>query len=306
MVRGGVFAVVWIGCGAPFGVPLSGVVGELMLKPLPSLYEDAAVYDILHAPGTAREFRGLLRLSRRHAAGRATARWLEPACGTGRYLRLAARRGIGVVGIDLDAGMVAYARRRVEAAAVYARERGLGEARGRRRPRIVRGDMERFTREETGGAVTFAFNLINTIRHLSSDRAMLRHFDSVRSVLRPGGVYAVGISLSGYGAEFASEDVWRGVRGRCCVEQVVQFTPPGVEGGVGSRREVVRSHVMVRRPGGVVHSDSTYELRSYSAEEWRELLERAGFEVLETVDHDGAAVRASAVGYGIYVLRPRA
>ena len=60
------------------------------------LYDDPAVYDILHTPGTAREIDVLEFIEA--TCGQPGGRWYEPACGTGRYLRVAAGRGRRVGG----------------------------------------------------------------------------------------------------------------------------------------------------------------------------------------------------------------
>ena len=78
-----------------------------MIQAAPGLYTDPAVYDILHARGTAAEVDGLERMAARVRSGRARQTWLEPACGTARYLRLAARRGRRTVGFDLSPVMIA-------------------------------------------------------------------------------------------------------------------------------------------------------------------------------------------------------
>ena len=69
-----------------------------------SLYADPMVYDILYTPGTAGEVSAFEMLEKRFASGRLKKNrlWFEPACGTGRYLRVAQNRGRRVVGFDLD------------------------------------------------------------------------------------------------------------------------------------------------------------------------------------------------------------
>src|SRR5262245_9807070 len=87
-------------------------------------YADPLVYDVLHAHGTAADVDALERLERRFVGpvrGRAT--WLEPACGTARYLLLASRRGRRCVGFDLEPRMIAYARERAEALPAAIRPR---------------------------------------------------------------------------------------------------------------------------------------------------------------------------------------
>lgn len=255
-------------------------------------YEIPSLYDILHAAGTAREVDGLERIARRFVErGRRSAApvWLEPACGTGRYLRVAAGRGVRAIGFDMSEAMIGYGRRRME---------GLG-----RRADLFEGDMTSFASRVGKGKVDFAFNLINTIRHLETDAAMLAHFEQMRRVLKPGGVYAVGIGLTAYGLEFPSEDVWEGVRGMCRVRQVVQYEPAAGGRGKQSRAEKVYSHLTVMRPRGREELDSAYELRSYSRGQWMGLLGRAGFEVLGVVDEDGKEMEFPTSGYGVYVLK---
>lgn len=256
----------------------------------PGLYADAPVYDILHAQGTAAEVAGLERMAAR--APRSSEPWLEPACGTARYLRLAARRGHRAIGFDRDPGMIAYAEERVRAAPPDAR----------RRVRLFVGDMTDFARQIGPGRVGFAFNLINTIRHLETDAQMLAHFGQMAEVLRPGGLYAVGLSLTSYGMEFPSEDVWRGARGRCRITQIAQYIPPLDE---SDRAEQVHSHLVIERPGGAEHRDSSYTLRCYGLGQWRRLIDRSALELAGVVDPDGDDASPEPCGYAIYLLRPR-
>ncbi|MFM9995307.1 MAG: class I SAM-dependent methyltransferase [Phycisphaerales bacterium] len=269
------------------------------------LYDDPSVYDILHERGTAEEVDGLERMfhvwagggSARVRGGAPRTRgtrgtWFEPACGTGRYLRLAARRGYRVLGVDRAPAMIAYARARV------AR---LGVA-GRADLRVA--DMTTLPRDWRGRA-DFAFNLINTIRHLPTDAAVLAHLRSVASSLRPGGVYCVGLTLTSYGMEFPSEDVWEGRRGACRVKQVVGYIPPIGEKAERARAEQAICHLMITRGRGsetTEHRDSRFVLRTYSRRQWEGLLARAPLKVKAVVDEKGAELTLSPSGYGVWVL----
>lgn len=248
------------------------------------LYDDAPIYDILHARGTSSEVDGLERMAayaRPHRKGRGT--WLEPACGSGRYLRHAARRGYRVIGFDRNPEMIEYARARVPAS----------------RGRFFVGDMTRFAGEVGQGRVDFAFNLINTIRHLDTDRAMLAHFREVARALRPGGLYAVGLTLTSYGMEFPSEDVWEGSRGGLRVRQIVQYIPPLAE---GDRAEQVHSHLVITRGDKEEHRDDAYTLRCYSQGQWLGLIGRSPLRLEAVVDEDGEPHDVGPSGYGIYLL----
>jgi SAM-dependent methyltransferase len=249
-------------------------------------------YDILHSPGTAGDVDAMERIERRFGSAGTRGVWLEPACGTGRYLVLAGKRGRRCFGFDLEPPMVAFANDRVA-------RLGLG-----RRVSIFQADMRSFDRDAKAPKlppISLAFNLINTIRHLDSDDAMLEHFAAIARVLKPSGVYAVGISLAAYGAEFETEDVWKGSRGGCAVTQVVQYIPPPGKYG-GHRRERVLSHLTIRRPRGDEHVDSTYTLRSYNLKQWQALIERSALRVVGVVDHAGRDTKATEPGYAIFVL----
>jgi len=188
-----------------------------------SLYADPAIYDILYAPDTWREVDALERIERRYAreAGRSLSRdrfWFEPACGSGRYLRCAARRGRRTAGFDLDQRMLDYAAARKLPA-------------NARPPRLFRADMADCLDAARAagirpGSVDFGFNPVNSIRHLASDRAVLAHLDQTAELLKPGGLYVVGLSLTDYANLLPEEDLWTAARGQCRVTQLVNYLPP--------------------------------------------------------------------------------
>lgn len=258
-------------------------------------YDLPAIYDILHAPGTAREVTGLERIARRFGQAPIRGRrptWLEPACGSARYLRVAARRGAWIIGFDRSESMIRYAR------SSFRRRRLRGE--------LFAADMTSF---RTPRPVDFAFCTISTVRHLMSDSDMLAHLDCVRRALAPGGVYALGIELCRYGLEFPSEDVWVGARGSCRVRQVVEYLP-APRRGERARRERVISHLTVTSPRSQRHLDTVYDLRSYSLREWARLLDRSEFVVAGVCDPMGGepirGPRGHIVGgYAVWVLRPK-
>lgn len=246
----------------------------------PSLYDDPRIYDILMTPGTAAELDVLQRIEKQLVClRRRLTVWLEPACGTGRFLRLLAGRGQRVIGFDRNAGQLAYARSRL-------RHRGL-----LRRVRLYQAEMTAFDNQLRPASVDFAFNPVNSLRHLLSDDAMLSHFAQMARVLRPGGLYVVGISLRDDAQTTPEEDVWVAARGRCRVTQLVTYLPPATQ-GLRARRETVISHLMVERPGRIDHHDVRYELRTYREQEWKRLLARSFLRRLAVLDARGRPLRA--------------
>jgi SAM-dependent methyltransferase len=266
-------------------------------------YDDAAIYDLLSTPGTAGEVDGLVRIARRYARTTAARRggplaWLEPACGTGRYLRVLAARGERVCGFDSHPAMVAYSR-------ALLRRRALT-----RRARVLQADMRCFAARAGVHRFDVAFNLFNTIRHLESDADLLAHLREVARALRPGGIYAVGLSFTRYGEDPVEEDVWEARRGKCTVRQVVQYLPPGTWTAPGARTtmrigrwERVVSHLVIERPAGVEHRDDTYSLRCYDAAQWLRVVGKSPFQVVASVDGTGRPLAERVTPYAVDVLQ---
>ncbi len=257
-----------------------------------SFYADASVYDILHAEGTAEEVDCLERLAHTFAAD-APNIWLEPACGSGRIIRLAARRDETrrVIGFDLEPKMIDYAKRRAEKA-------GLAD-----RHRLFVGDMTGFADEIKPGSVGLALNVINTIRHLESDEDLLAHLEQIALALHPEGVYVVGLSLSLYGCEMPSEDIWSGKRGTCEVQQVVNYSPS--DRSPGDRLEMVYSTITVTRPSGEQVISSSYPLRTYSLAQWKKAIDRSALKIIGFTDVLGDPDEPEEPGYGLWVLARR-
>ena len=253
----------------------------------PGFYDEPMLYDVLHSAGTADEVRGLLCISEDFGLD-PNGPWLEPACGSGRYLRAAIARGIRIAGFDASPAMIEYARSRLSG--VDARRYCLGV-----------DSMERFDARRLAPEWRFAlaFNSINTIRHLDSDADMLAHLGSMHEALRPGGIYAVGLSLSMYGAEQASEDVWEGTRGTLTVRQVIQYTPPSK---AGDRFERIDNVLQVDRPSGRQNIPSTYCLRTYDRWQWHAIIEASPFTLVGCVDESGKPMDAPTLGYALWLL----
>jgi SAM-dependent methyltransferase len=254
-------------------------------------YADPLVYDVLHRPGTAEDVAVLRRMARRYLGAGAARDWLEPGCGSGRYGVALAAKGERYWGFDLLPEMVAFA-------SGAAADAGVNE-----RATFFAADMRTFdTVWPAGQRVDVVFNLINTMRHLPSDLAVRDHLRAVAGVLRPGGVYIVGLSLSDYGNEAPTEDVWRG-RGRgLSVTQVVQYLPP--EGGPGKGRdERVISHMVIKRKGQARHVDSTYVLHAFDLAQWSSLVARSPLRIEAVTDGLGHPVTPSGSGYYVFILR---
>ncbi|MBK8165149.1 MAG: class I SAM-dependent methyltransferase [bacterium] len=265
------------------------------------LYADPALYDILYAPGTAAEIDALERIERALADGRRLRPdrlWLEPACGTGRCLRVAAGRGRRVAGFDREPALLAYAAARLDRATAAA---------GRPRARLFTADLADFAAAAARaglrpGSVDLAFITVNSLRHLGTDREMLAHFAQVRDLLRPGGLYLVGISLTDYQWLWPDEDLWTAARGRCRVSQLINWLPPE-PGTSRARQERAISHLTVTRPGGTLHLDDAYDLRCYDLRQWRRLVGASALAAAGSFDARGRALPPGTWPYQLEALR---
>lgn len=253
-----------------------------------SAYDEPAVYDILMTPGTAREADVLERIHTRWIGTRAAELpWLEPACGSGRLLRVLAGRGRRLTGYDASPAMIAYARRRLR-----------GAAGGRVALSVAA--METGPDGIVAGGHGFVLNPWNTFRHLRHDAAALAHLRATAAATHPDGCYVVGLSLSHPEGDPPEEDIWSGTRGRCRVTQVVNYVPPGPEGT--ERVELVYGHVTVARPSGETHFDTVDRLRTYTEAQWEDLLARSPWRRAEVLDLDGRPRAGRDLPYGLEVL----
>ena len=235
-----------------------------------SFYDCPQWYDIVHALGTAADATHLEQIN--NAFGTGGRRWLEPACGTGRFLRILARRGYKTVGYDTSPAMLEYAAARLDACG--------------RRAELVRADMATFTRP---GAFDFAFNLINTFRHLLEPLDALNHLNAVARSLRPGGVYLMGIDLADYDDPEQGEQVWTARRGQCKVRHLMFNIPPEPR----ARLERIVNRLIVDKPSGRECFESQYDLRAYDLAEWLDLMEQSDLRCVASFDFDWQAIALS-------------
>ena len=122
------------------------------------------------------------------------------------------------------------------------------------------------------------------------------------SLLKPGAVYVVGLSLTDYAQLLPEEDLWQTARGRCRVRQLVNYLPPepGTEKG---RIETVISHLTVERPHDTQHFDDTYGLRTYDEKQWRALIRRSPLERAGSFDAFGDPLEGRVLNYQLEALR---
>ncbi len=108
-------------------------------------------------------------------------RVFEPACGPGQWLAVFARMGCAVAGLDMQPAMVAAARQAVHKAVVHQGDMSAPPS-----------DLLELAAEEP---FDLALNLHGSVGHLPSTQAFERHLRALWLMLRPGGVYMVGVTV---------------------------------------------------------------------------------------------------------------
>jgi SAM-dependent methyltransferase len=258
-----------------------------MPAPVPlDWYDTPLYYDIIFDADTATETAFLEAVFASHARTRGKA-VLELACGSGRLLKSLAERSWTVSGFDLNPAMLAFARERLDEAGLAAR--------------LWQDRMESF-RVPGKRRFDLVHCLVSTFKYLLDEADALACLDRVADVLKPGGLFVLGVHLSDPGQTKPSHERW--VASRDGIEVVCNTrTWPARP---GTRLEPMRSRLRVTLTNGETHEQETnWEVRSYTAGQLKGLLQKAGaFHVLACHDfrHDPGETRRFDDEYSDLVL----
>lgn len=237
------------------------------MRRLSDWYAHPEYYEAIFGPDSAKELEFLLGVNAQFGTG--GKHWLEPACGAGRLLEEGARRGLKLVGYDLSEQMLDHARRRLKP---WARRVQLHKAR-----------MEDFAPPALHGKIDLAFSLVSTFRYLDSEEAALQHLRSVRSLLKPDGIYVLGFHISDYARKRPEHERWTGeVNGRSVVCNTREWPPER-----RARRSKMRNRLLIT--GGEeepILIETEWYFRTYDAEQALQLVNNAGFELHALYDFD--------------------
>ena len=178
-------------------------------------------------------------------------RLLEPACGTGRLIIELAARGYQMTGFDLSKPALSYLRRRL--------------ARRRLRAKTFEAEMSNFGLDRP---VDAAYCTVNTFRHLLTEQAARGHLECVAGSLCPGGIYLLGLHLLPLGADPEDDARWTEWRG----ETKVTVTLRMLRIDLRRRIENLRVCLLVRRGSKELRLRHEFQLRTYTARQFRRLL----------------------------------
>jgi SAM-dependent methyltransferase len=230
-------------------------------------YDHPEYYEAIFGVATDVEMNFLLAVQQRYGTGGNLL--LEPACGAGRLIAEAARRGLYVVGYDMSEKMLAHARARLSRAE-------------RRRVHLYVSRMESFHRPELEGKVDLAFNLVSTFRYLDSEQAALDHLRSTRRLLKPEGLYVLGFHLTDYDRDTPEHERWVERLGR---ETIVCNTHEGLPDR-RLRRSSMRNRLRITGPDKDLLIETHWYFRTYDLTQARRLFRRAGLRVRAIYDFD--------------------
>lgn len=192
-------------------------------------------------------------------------RLLEPGCGSGRLVMEMTRRGYHVTGFDLNVPSLEFLRKRLK-------RRGW-------KADVFEGDMGAF---QVKRPVDAAFNTFSTFRHLLTEEASVGHLRSTAAALRPGGVYLLGLHLLPPDAELECTERWRAGRGKTRVVYTFRVTATDRR----QRREHIRVNLLVKKPQGDLRLVTEFDLRLYTAAQFRSLLAKVPeFELCDVFDY---------------------
>ena len=222
-------------------------------------YDAPLYYDIIFDADTGLEASFLEVMYERHGRDKSRGRRrsvLEPACGTGRLIRSLTSRGWNVSGFDANPSSLAFARDRL--------------ARENLKAHLWEDRMESF-RVQSRHRFDLAHCLVSTFKYLQNEEDAFACMRRVADVLRPGGLFVLGIHLTDYSNPRVNHERW--VASRAGIEVVcnTRSWPADRE----KRREKLRSRIRATHPDGQkVSQETCWEFRTYSAKQIQKLLAR--------------------------------
>ncbi len=227
------------------------------------LYDYPKYYDLVFGSDWKAEFDFLKRCFDKHM-DRPVKRLFEPACGTGRLMIKLAQAGYEISGNDLNAHAVKYCNDRLE-------RHGFG-------PTACVGDMADFRLKRK---VDAAFNMINSFRHLPSEKSAQSHLQCVADALVQGGLYILGLHLTPTVGDRVDEESWSARRGNLSV--ISHMWSAGIDMKKREERVGMRFDVYTLTNTSQIIDEMMY--RTYTARQMSNLLKKVPqFEVAEVYD----------------------
>ncbi|MEM0927375.1 MAG: class I SAM-dependent methyltransferase [Planctomycetota bacterium] len=261
-------------------------------------YDYPQYFDMLFRDETKYEV-DFFELAFERYAERKVTRVFEPGCGSGRLVVAMAALGYEVTGLDLSDAMLDYLRRKL-------RRRGLTA-------QCIKGDMALLQRDALGDAgpvkpFDAAFCTYNTFRHLTSEKLAVAHLKGIAELLKPGGLYILGMHLTP--EEEYEAVVERFVIRAAGTKLTTTIRVPHTD--LKKRLETLKVNLRAtQRSGKIVRIESQFPLRLYTPTQLRRLFKKleSEFELVESFDFsydiDEPCEFDSDLMEGVFILRKR-
>ena len=243
------------------------------MRRLTDWYRYPRYYEAIFGPDSERELDFLEQINGWFGTG--GKRWLEPACGAGRLVEAAVRRGYTMIGYDVSEEMLEHARGRLAAIP------GPGAA------HLSRARMERFCPSAWRGRIDLAFCLVSTFRYLSTEGAALAHLRAVHRLLRGGGVYVLGFHLTDYARRRPERERWVARLGSGRIVCTTREWPADRR----RRRARVHNRLRVEEAGANELVETEWHFRTWNEDEALALFRRARFDLQAAYGFDGDLTR---------------
>ncbi|MDR2705027.1 MAG: class I SAM-dependent methyltransferase [Planctomycetaceae bacterium] len=233
------------------------------------IYDYPTLYDVLFSDSWKHEIEFLKNSLQRYCNISGKGRIFEPACGTGRLLWRLAKMGHHVAGLDLNTNALLFCNKRL-------RRHGLAES-------AVQGNMTHFSLNDLKQKKTFdlAFNFVSSFLHLTSESAAISHLHAVANILKPNGIYLLGLHLLPKGKPLCSQEKWSVKHGALAVQSHLSRLAFDHK----KRIETVQFRIKAKTPKKCYEVVDTFPLRTYSLPQFLSLLKKVNrFDILETFD----------------------
>lgn len=236
-----------------------------------SIYDHPNLYDALFSDLCRSEIRFLTAIDERFFGKKEGISFFEPACGSGRLLYHLAKLGKDAIGLDLNPLAVAFCNRRL-------RRHGFRES-------AIVGNMVSFSLADLGRKRKFdiAFNFVSSFLHLTAEEDARQHLHTIADVLKPKGIYLLGIHLKPTGQRHCSQERWSIRRGSLSVKSCLKSLSVNLK----KRIETIEFRVSAETPKRRYQVVDRFPFYLYSATQFSDLLSSVNrFDILETYSFD--------------------
>ena len=218
-------------------------------------YSTPLYYDIIFDSDTKNEATFLEHVHALHSTLKPSANLavLEPACGSARLMLELAQRGWKTYGFDLSPEMIEFSKQRMSA-----------------HPAKLWVDRMESFKVPAKKTFDLAHTLVSTFKYLLTEAEAEAHLQRVADVLKPGGVYVLGVHLTDYANTQEEHERWANERDGVTVVCNIHSWPADKK----TRLEKVRSRLSITQGKEKKTQETTWYFRTYNARQMKALLKK--------------------------------